>query len=717
MPSDPDRGDPRPAPSAGGSPARAAVGAGSDAASVYNPAVSARATLLVGLAFLTFFVGLGRPAITDSDEAFYAQAGREMVETGDWVTPRYNGEYRFEKPVLFYWLVALAYLPAGAGEFAARLPSALAGLGLVLVAFACARRWYDDDTAILAGAVTATSFAYVGWARQALPDLALACFITAAIWAAFEALVVPRTACGRRRGWLAAAGAALAAGFLTKGPVGVVLPALAVGPAAVWRCLSEGRSAGGPGRPLARLAADVGLLAVICLILTLPWFAAMTATHGPAYLERFFIDENMERFATDRYNDPRPFWYYLPIVIGGLLPWSPLMVVFWRPVRAVLAGVRRVGAAEVRLVLWALAPLLFYSLSIGKQPRYVLPVLLPLAILLARGLSRAPARQAAPVPGATGSWRPGEPPRGCLLLLFGVAVARAGVLFGDGSLAAVRIASVLIVLSGAGVALAALASRPRLLPAALTASAVVTALSLQYSSSPPGAGAGRAHGGPSPRGGRRRRAVRPLPGLRPQSALLRRTAARGSVHAGTAPRVPRPARAGPLRAARRRPRAGPRGRRAGVRARARRLSRHRRPPASHRPLAGSRDPPADRGARDQPGAAVKPRPVPCGGRGDRPAAGAALGRGGCRFRRTRQTGRADSRSGDNRNHASHRTAPRRRTVNAEAPPAGSRLGQTTRESVMRAFSARRASTSSGTRPRIDPPRANTSLTSRELRYV
>ncbi len=450
--------------------------------------MSARAALLAGLAFLTFFVGLGRPAITDSDEAFYAQAGREMVETGDWVTPRYNGEYRFEKPVMFYWLVALAYLPAGAGEFAARLPSALAGLGLVLAAFGCARRWYDDDTALLAGAVTATSFAYVGWARQALPDLALACFITAATWAAFEALVVARAAGERRRAWLAAAGVALAAAFLTKGPVGVVLPALAVGPPALWRCLSEGRSGGGPGRSAARLAADVGLLAAVCLALTLPWFAAMTATHGAAYLERFFIDENVARFATDRYQyDPRPIWFYLPIVIGGLLPWSPLMLIFWRPLRGVVAGVRRVGSTEVRLALWALAPLIFYSISIGKQPRYVLPVLPPLAMLLARGLSRALARRATPGAGRDRLLAAGGTASGLVLLLFGAAVGRFGVLLGGGAFAAVRIASVLIVLSGVGVVLAALASRQRLLPAALAASTVVTTLSLQYSVlSPPG---------------------------------------------------------------------------------------------------------------------------------------------------------------------------------------------------------------------------------------
>ena len=437
--------------------------------------------VIAGLAFLTFFVGLGRPAITDSDEAFYAQAGREMVETGDWVTPRYNGEHRFEKPVMFYWLVALAYLPAGASEFAARLPSALAGLGLVLAAFACARRWYDDETAVLAGTMTATSFGYVLTARQALPDLALAFFITAATWAAFEALVVPQPAGGRRRRWLVAAGVALAAAFLTKGPVGLVLPALAVGPPAVWRCVVEARRAGrGPG-PLAGLAVDAGLLAAICLALALPWFAAMTATHGAGYLERFFVDENVERFATARYNDPRPYWYYVPIVVGGLLPWSPLMLVWWRPLRRTLAGARNIAPVEVWLGLWALAPLVFYSASVGKQPRYVLPILPPLAILLARAVSRTLARQAAGEGGRDLLVAAGGAISGMVLVLFGAVVARAGVLLGDGPVTTMRIAPLLIALAGLGVVLAALARRPRRLPAALAGAAVITALSLQYS--------------------------------------------------------------------------------------------------------------------------------------------------------------------------------------------------------------------------------------------
>ena len=226
----PRRGDRRRRP---GQRRPKATGPGATTGAYTIPACRpARTMLLAGLAFLTFFVALGRPAITDSDEAFYAQAGREMVETGDWVTPRYNGEYRFEKPVMFYWLVAPG-LPPGRCRRVRRALAVGAGRGsaLVLAAFACARRWYDDDTALFAGAVTATSFGFVGWARQALPDLALACFITTATWAAFEALVVPRAAGERRRRWLAAAGVALAAAVLNQGS-GRPRPARARGGAA-----------------------------------------------------------------------------------------------------------------------------------------------------------------------------------------------------------------------------------------------------------------------------------------------------------------------------------------------------------------------------------------------------------------------------------------------------------------------------------------------------
>ena len=182
--------------------------------------------------------------------------------------------------------------------------------------------------------------------------------------------------------WLIAAGAGAAGAFLVKGPVGLVLPAAVVVPVVAWTWFHGRR----PGASRGAVAATIAVFA----ILAVPWYAAMALEHGPAYVERFFIGENLDRFATARFNDPRPIWYYLPIVAGGLLPWTPF-VVLWGPALGRAWRRRRAGAAEIRLALWALAPLVFYTLSVGKQPRYVLPVLPPLAVLLAAAMRRAAA--------------------------------------------------------------------------------------------------------------------------------------------------------------------------------------------------------------------------------------------------------------------------------------------------------------------------------------
>ena len=340
---------------------------------------------IAGVCALTFLAGLGCPAVTDSDEAYYAQAAREMIDRGDWLTPHYNGEVRFEKPVLYYWLAAATYSVAGTSPAAARLPSALAGVGLALLAFACARRWYDEGTALLGGVITATAFGYVAMARHALPDLPLAFFVTLTTWGAIVGLRLEPRGAGAHPAaeyWLIAAGAGAAGAFLVKGPVGLVLPAAGVVPVVAWTWL-HGR------RPRASLGATAAAIAVFA-ILAVPWYAAMAFEHGLAYVERFFIGENLDRFATARFNDPRPIWYYLPIVAGGLLPWTPF-VVLWGPALGRAWRRRSAGAAEIRLALWALAPLVFYTLSVGKQPRYVLPVLPPLAVLLAAAMRRAAA--------------------------------------------------------------------------------------------------------------------------------------------------------------------------------------------------------------------------------------------------------------------------------------------------------------------------------------
>src|SRR5688572_7241067 len=249
---------------------------------------------LVLLSCFTFFLGLGRPAISDSDEGFYAEAAREMVEAGDWLTPHFNYEDRWQKPILYYWLTAATYLAAGEREWAARWWSAFSGLGLVLLTWAAARTLTGrDDAAWLAGAMTATCYGYFAMARLALPDLPLTFFITLAIWSALE------------QRWILA-GAAAGLGLLRKGPIALAIPAIVLVPI-WWRERTTTSVRGGPfppplrsGRTATRLAVlagrDLAVAAAVCAMVALPWYLAMTLEHGAAYFQSFLVGDNLERF-------------------------------------------------------------------------------------------------------------------------------------------------------------------------------------------------------------------------------------------------------------------------------------------------------------------------------------------------------------------------------------------------------------------------------------
>jgi 4-amino-4-deoxy-L-arabinose transferase-like glycosyltransferase len=423
------------------------------------------------LSVIALFGGLGRGAIGDSDEAFYAESAREMVISGDWITPHFNYEPRFQKPALYYWLTALLFSVAGPSEFAARAWSALAGVGLAVVTAACARRWYGGHVGLLAGAIVATSFGSFALARMALPDLPLAFFITLAIWAAFVA-ALERERHPRR--WLLLAASAAALGFLVKGPLAVVLPALVVLPV-----LAIERRSFNIG------VADVSAAALLFGAIAVPWYAVMWWLHGTDYLLGFFVGDNLERFATARFNEPRPWWFYLPIIAGGMLPWTPLMLTWVAPLWQFLRRRRDIGTVDLRLLLWALLPLAFFTISVGKQPRYILPVLPPLAILLAasivertrewRGLDgarRHPRRSGAVVAGCLLG--------GAVLVALAVLLYRARALFVNVAEANTLAVAWVVGAAGAAVVLVSLTRAWRAGPAALALAAAVSFAVLPY---------------------------------------------------------------------------------------------------------------------------------------------------------------------------------------------------------------------------------------------
>ena len=437
---------------------------------------------LLLLAALTFFAGLGRGAITDSDEAFYAESAREMVASGDWLTPYYNYEPRFQKPVLYYWLTAATYQVFGPTEFAARFWAAVAGLGLVLVTAACGRRWYDESTGLLAGAIVATNFGYFSIGRMALPDLPLTFCITLAIWAALVSTLEFHLRASRYGGqaersprvFVLLAALGLGLGFLMKGPVGVIIPLLVIIPVlAIER------------RSIALTPSDLVLGFIVMMAVAVPWYVLMWMRHGNDYLQSFFVGDNFERFATDRFNDPRPWWFYLPVVAGGLLPWTPLALTWLGPIVGFITRRRDISTVELRLILWALLPLVFYTLSVGKQPRYVLPVLPPLAVLLAasivertqewRGLNGARSMPRRALPVVVGSVL-----SGMFLAALGVLLYRAQALLINVQPMFTTIAAIVIVVLGALVILTAVTRHWRMAPGVLAVAAAIVLPTIQY---------------------------------------------------------------------------------------------------------------------------------------------------------------------------------------------------------------------------------------------
>ncbi len=444
-----------------------------------------RLPALVALCFLTFFLGVGDPAIADTDEAFYAESAREMVESGDWVTPHYNYEPRLQKPILYYWLAASAFSVAGVGEAQARFFAALSGLGLAWVAFACGRRWYGEETGLLAGAVVATSLGAFALARQSLPDVPTAFFISLATWAGIEATRASATGGGARaatgpglsrRAFLLVSAAALGLGMLAKGPIALALPIAVVVPLMAgerWRAARRRTQYEFPLK-LADLAIGAGLF----MIVAAPWYLAITWTRGPGYLYQFFVGENLQRFATPAYNEPRAIWYYVPILLGGLLPWSPVLLLWLPAVWKSLRRIRAVSSTELRLSAWTLVPLALLSVSVGKQPRYILPCLVPVAVLIGRTLV-ACSRDSAPG-GRRAALRTAGGAIGAIVAAAGLLMWRAGPLFASVSSHWSRLVPATILAAGLFAMVESFFGSARRIPLVLVAASAIMLATVQH---------------------------------------------------------------------------------------------------------------------------------------------------------------------------------------------------------------------------------------------
>ena len=329
--------------------------------------------LLLGLlAGVLFFVRLGATGLFDADEPAYAGAAREMLERGDWITPHFNGRLRFDKPILFYWLIGLSYRLLGVSEFAVRCWSALAGVVLVLLVAWAGRRWFGERAGLSAGLALAANPLAALLGRAAVTDMLLTLCMTVALLAALEALGGAAERTGR---WVALGWGAMALAVLVKGPVGLLIPVLVLGGTAV--VLREARPT------LGRLLPWQG--PALFLALTVPWYALVLAANGRAFIDGFVIKHHLGRFTGVVSSHAGPLWYYLPVLLIGFFPWSAFVPrSLWAA--ALVARRRRAGTSAERVVVacavWVGTVFLFFSLAATKLPSYLFPAFPALALLV-----------------------------------------------------------------------------------------------------------------------------------------------------------------------------------------------------------------------------------------------------------------------------------------------------------------------------------------------
>jgi len=319
--------------------------------------------LVVFLAALAVYLPFnGHIPITDPVESNYALTAKEMLLSGDWLSPRIYGQFWYDKPAMIYWLIAGAYKIFGIGEFAARFPAAL--FSAASVAFACwfAARIYDSRMAgLFAAVVLGTSLEFWVLARMVITDAVLLFFGSVSLAAFYLGLR------GEGRGWLALAYAAAGLSGLTKGPGGAVMPALVV---FVYIALTR------QWHLLRRLRLLLGT--AVFLAVAGPWYLAMYAVHGRDFVDTFLGLHNYLRATVSEHPKDNVFYYYLVLFPLSLLPWTGIFF------RALVAGRR--DRHFTFLAAWIGVFIAFFTLMATKYPTYVFPALFPAAILAAHQL-------------------------------------------------------------------------------------------------------------------------------------------------------------------------------------------------------------------------------------------------------------------------------------------------------------------------------------------
>lgn len=310
--------------------------------------------LILGIAGILMFAFLGTHPLLDPDEPVYAETAREMLQFQDFISPRIYGDFWYDKPPMYYWLVAAAFKTFGFGEFAARFPSAFLAVSGAILIYLAGRKLFNERAGLLAALVLTTSLEYFYLGNAAVTDMTLTFFLTAALLAFLH-----------QKYYLLYGCAALA--VVTKGPValffcGVIISLYLLVTGSLNRIKTMKVVSG----------------SMLFSLIALPWYAVMYSLHGMAFIDTFLGFHNVTRFLQPEHASGAVWYYYIPVLILGFFPWSSFLV------QTFFTAIKEKGEYRnpcVFLVIWAAVVFLFFSLSQTKLISYILPMYPPLALL------------------------------------------------------------------------------------------------------------------------------------------------------------------------------------------------------------------------------------------------------------------------------------------------------------------------------------------------
>jgi 4-amino-4-deoxy-L-arabinose transferase-like glycosyltransferase len=328
--------------------------------------------LVFVLIFLFFCIGLGaRPYLTPS-EARYIEIPRQMLTSGDFITPHINGVQYFEKPPLFYWMQAF-FLNIGNNEFMGRIATTLVVSLTCLVTYATGRLLYGRNTGLLAAAALATSVMGYVLSRVAMLDAPVTLFITCCL-----ASFIAAQKTGQKKFYYFMYGSAALA-VMTKGLIGMAVPSMVIGSFIIlsknWRILRDAHLFTGT---------------LLFLAIAAPWHILISMKH-PEFLDFYFIHEHFNRFLTDEHKRNAPWWFFIATTLVGSIPWIFFIPIrhVWQQIKLIISSInpRLYGDDTLFLMLWIMLPLLFFSSSHSKLIPYIFPIFPPLFLLIGSHLS------------------------------------------------------------------------------------------------------------------------------------------------------------------------------------------------------------------------------------------------------------------------------------------------------------------------------------------